>query len=213
MAITEHSAAVNDSLDGSDVTYSYNFPSNGGNDILVVCISSETIDVITNVDWDNGGTPVALTKRIDVQGSDKGAGIWEIKNPTARGNLQIRIRTGGGHKMEVVTRGYAGVDATSSTDTDTGTNTPDISITSVASDSLCVDCLGSESGAVPTQDGGQTLILAGNGGIDFGTSSEPGGGTVAMGWTIDNGKKFAYVGLELTAVSTGFPHSQGYVIG
>ena len=202
MAITEHSAATEQTFDSNDLTFNYDLPSGGSDVMLVVFVSAEKQTNITNVDWDNAGSPVAMTEAIESQGNDKSCAIYTLKNPSARGNLQIRVRAVDMGKSGIVVKGYAGVDAADDTDSDTGTSTPDITIPNTVTGSLCVDCLAAETGTAPTADSGQTIIHDGNSGShDYGTSQEPAGASsTAMGWGIESGKKFAYCGLELTEV-------------
>jgi len=206
LAITEHQAGTEQGFDGSDITFNYTMAGSGSDVLLVVTIAAEKAETITNVDWDNAGTPVALTQRANLEAEDKGVSIWTLANPFRDGSArEIRIRTASAKKLEVVVKTWAGVDSTDDTATDSGTDgTPDITIANTVTGSLCVDCLAAEASTEPTVDGGQTLIHSGGGGIDYGTSEEAAGASsTAMGWDMDSGKKFAYCGLELLAATTG----------
>ncbi len=212
MAITTHASATEQTFDSDDFTFTFNLPSGGDNVMLVVCISHEKAETVTNVDWNNAVSPVAMTQSINTEGSDKAVSIWTLK-PGVFGNLEIRVRTASSKKFGIIVIGFAGVDATGATDVDDGTNTPDIALTSTVSGSLCIDCLSAEENTVSV-DSGQTELHQGANGMQYGASTEPStGGTVDMGWTMESGKKFAYAGVELTEAAGGFPHSQGYIIG
>jgi len=214
MAITQHSAATEQSFDSEDFTFSYDLTSGGSDIMLVVWIATEKNANVTDVDWDNGGTPTALTQVITATAVERRCSIWTLKNPSARGNLVIRVQAGVIGKCGVVVKGYAGVDIadTGSTDTDGGTNDPALTLPSTVSGSLGIDIFTSETSG--TSIGSETEIHEGDtGGGSYGAQEVAiTGSSQIMSWDIEDGKKQAYCGIELTAVAgVSRTHFSNYV--
>jgi hypothetical protein len=197
------------------------------NSILLVHVAeaSATNYSVTGVNWDQGGTPVALTRlgRINDVGGAAWAEIWYLKSPSA-GTKTIQVTFSGTVATCAGSSSWSGVHQTTtfnaaSPQTDSkwsGDGQPTIDITSAVGEKV-VDCVVDNENSVDTLvvGGGQTTIynttVGGN--LAGGASDEDGAASVTMSWSgVTNSAPWAIIGCSMIPASGEPPADLFWVV-
>jgi hypothetical protein len=181
------------------------------NGILIVSGSQDAGANSTGVNWDQLGTPVALTRKGSVSQGTCRAEIWYLKAPAVTGTKQVKVTWSGNHDGGFSSASYAGVDQTTtfnaaSPQTNTAGSGTSISLTvtttsgELAIDAMVQDYAGSTS-TLPAKGASQTYLGAGQTSattIGVGASDQAASGaSVSMSWTVPNNGGLGIVGISL----------------
>lgn len=186
------------------------------NGILIVSCAQDAGANSTGVNWDDGGTNAALTRKGTVSQATTRAEIWFLKAPAVTGTKTIRVSWSGSHEGEGGSASYSGVDQATtfnaaspqSATGSSGTN-PSLAVTTTAGE-LAIDSAVQDltiTGSAPTKGASQTYIAAGvntnNTSIESGHSEQAAvGATTTMTWTMTaSGGAWGQVGVSLLPAS------------
>jgi hypothetical protein len=186
--------------------------------ILVACVQQDASGVTTGVNWDDGGTNVAMTRKSTAITGACRADIWYlVGNPHATtGAKTIRASWSGSHHGCGGSASYSGVDQTTifnaaSPQTATGNGTAvSLAVTSAAGemviDSVVHDLSG--TGAAQTKGASQDYIAtganSGAGSIDGSASDQvASGASTTMSWTLNRSDPWAQAALSLKVDAGG----------
>lgn len=192
------------------------------NGILIVCPQQDAGANSTGVNWDDGGTNQALTRKGSVSQGSCRAEIWYlVGNPhSVTGTKTIKVSWSGSHDGIGGSASYSGVDqstifnaASPQTATGASGTNPSLTVTTtngeLAIDSVVRDL--TQSNTVDwTVGAGQSAISGGSntantGSIDSGVSDEAAtGASVAMTWTMPGSfGAWGSVGVSLLVAGAG----------
>lgn len=181
--------------------------------LVVLCsLSTSGATTITGINWDQGGTPVALTQHVtvDFANSSVRSDAWYLKLP-ATGTKTIRVTQSAGQIMFCKARTYTGVDQTAplgtavNHDLASGTTlTVDVTSTT-AGNEVIEQSIFTANPFTQTIGANQTLIGTEQAqtGLEENSSSEPAGGTITMSWTWSGNDNCTMLAMEVRAPATG----------
>ena len=194
------------SVSGDDDTHTVSHTTAGTDRLLTVCVvNDDTAVAVTDVTFDGS----SLSKLTDVQhsGGKPRVEVWYSLNPPVK-TANVVVTLASGKKTTIGVISLTGVDQSTPIDgttTNTGSTSPaTVSVTSASGD-LVIDCMGTipDPTEAPKVGSNQTeqWTLEEGGSIRGGGSTEPGGSSVTMSWTLPEDKDWASIGFNVNAAS------------
>lgn len=186
------------------------------NSILVVGSSQDSNANSTGVNWDDGASNLALTRKGSVTTGTVRAEIWYVIAPTPTGAKTIKESWTGSHDGNGASASYAGVDQTTifnaaSPQTNTGASgNSTLSVTTTSGEmsfDVATKDLGG-AGSAPTKGASQNYVGAdvdtSTSTIETGVSDQASvGASVTNTWTLPATGAWAAVGVSLLQASAG----------